>query len=214
MMQTDRQRRDFDLISTLVPDGARVLDVGCGDGALLTRLRNERAAIGRGLEVDPRKVSAALARGLSVIQGNADADLPDYPDAAFDVVLLTRSIQAMQRPDRVLQEARRIGRRVIVSFPNFGHWRVRLSLLRTGRMPVSQALPEQWYQTENIHLCTVRDFFDLCRAEGAPVEQIAAIRHSGRADRVGAAAIARANWLAEEAIFVLTGVVTVPPRQD
>ena len=145
----------------MIPPGARVLDVGCGDGALLEYLVHELGADGRGIELSQAGVNACVARGLSVIQGDADTDLKDYPSDAFDVAVLSQTLQATRAPRKVLGELVRIGRRAIVSFPNFGHWRVRWRLFYGGRMPNTPSLPDEWYATPNIHLCTILDFEDL-----------------------------------------------------
>ena len=164
----------------MVAQGSRVLDVGCGDGSLLQLLADTKAVDGRGMEVERERVNACVARGLSVIQGDADSDLADYPDDAFDYAILSLTIQATLRPKEVLEQLLRIGRYAIVSFPNFGHWRVRAHLLATGRMPVTENLPEPWYVTPNVHLCTIKDFADLCREVGARVEQSVAFNSAGR----------------------------------
>lgn len=190
-------RPDLAAIADAVPEGARVLDIGCGDGALLCALRDGKAVDGRGIELAPGNVAAAVARGLSVVQGDADTDLPDYPDGAFDMVILSDTLQAMRDPAAVLAELLRIGRRAVVSFPNFGHWRVRLSLLLGGRMPVTRTLPVAWHATANIHLCTVDDFRALLAEAGYAVEQ-AVFLSSGR--RIGGAL---ANLRAEQAMYVL-----------
>lgn len=190
-------RADLALIADLVPHGARVLDVGCGDGALIAHLRDHKAADARGIELSMRNVADAVARGASVIQGDADADLADYPSDAFDIAILSRTLQATQRPDRVLAELLRIARRAIVSFPNFGHWRVRRSLLLNGRMPMTPALPATWYDTGNIHLCTIADFQDLVLSKGWRIEQGRYL--SGGTLR----STAFANLCADEAVFLL-----------
>jgi methionine biosynthesis protein MetW len=163
-------RKDHLLVASLVEPGSRVLDVGCGDGALLALLRQQRQADARGIELSRDGVSQALARGLAVIQGDADTDLVDYPDDAFDYVILSETIQATRHPRLVLEQMLRIGRRAIVSFPNFGHWRVRWELGVRGRMPMTDNLPHSWYDTPNIHFCTMRDFVGLCRELGATME--------------------------------------------
>ena len=190
-------RPDLAIIASNVAPGSRVLDVGCGDGALMAALRDERQVDARGLELDPANVAAAVARGLSVIQGDADADLADYPADAFDYAILSQTLQTTHRPDRVLDELLRIGRRAFVSFPNFAHWRVRLSLLWGGRMPVTRLLPLEWYETPNIHHVTVDDFRAYVRSRGLKVE--GAWFLSG--DKLTSAAAA--NFRAEHAVFLL-----------
>jgi methionine biosynthesis protein MetW len=190
-------RPDLAAIADAVPAGARVLDIGCGDGALLAFLRDSKGVDARGIDVSAANVAGAVARGLSVMQGDADADLADYPDGAFDMVILSDTLQAMRSPATVLAELVRIGRRAVVSFPNFGHWRVRASLALGGRMPVTSSLPVSWHETPNIHFCTIDDFRALAAQLGLRVESAAFL--SG-AERRGAGL---ANLLAEQAVFVL-----------
>ena len=173
-------RVDLRLIADMVCPGSRVLDVGCGDGSLLAWLNKNKGVDGRGSELSMAGVSAAVAHGLSVIQGDADTDLRDYPTGAFDYVILSQTLQATYEPKTVLNDMLRIGRRGIVSFPNFGHWRVRRDLLLKGRMPVNETLSYEWYETPNIHFCTVRDFLDLCRALDITVEKSVALGHDGK----------------------------------
>ena len=163
-------RVDLLAIAGLVTPGTRVLDIGCGDGQLLKLLEATRNVDGRGVEISQKGVNECVARGLSVIQGDADSDLVDYPDKAFDFVILSQTLQATHRPRLVVDQMLRIGRKAIVSFPNFGHWRVRAALGFTGRMPVTRSLPYSWYDTPNIHFCTIRDFVNLCREVDATIE--------------------------------------------
>ena len=191
-------RPDLALIAAQVPAGARVLDVGCGDGTLMAALRDTKAIDVRGLEIDPANVAAAMERGLAVVQGDADRDLADYPDDSFDIAILSQTLQTSIRPDRVVDELLRIAPRAFVSFPNFAHWRVRLSLLWTGRMPVTRLLPVAWYETPNIHHVTVSDFRNWVEAKGIGVER--AWYLSG--DKPASAAAA--SWRAEHAIFLIS----------
>src|SRR5829696_5758319 len=154
----DELRRDLRLIADMIEPGTRVLDIGCGDGALLAYLAREKSVDARGIELSQSGVNACVRHGLSVIQGDADSDLDAFPNDAFDVVVLSRTLQATRQPRHVLEALLRIGKRAIVSFPNFGFWRVRLSLMFRGRMPVTELLNSPWYDTPNIHLCTIRDF--------------------------------------------------------
>lgn len=164
-------RPDLAKIAKHVPQGARVLDVGCGDGTLMAVLQTERGADARGMEIDPDEVEKAVGRGLSVVQGDADKDLAEYPDGAFDFAILSQTLQTAARPDLILDELLRVGRRAFVSFPNFAHWRMRMSLMFKGRMPVTPHLPVSWYETDNIHHVTVKDFGELLAAKGVKVER-------------------------------------------
>ena len=191
-------RPDLARIAANVPAGARVLDVGCGDGELMAELRAAKGVDARGMEIDPVAVERAVARGLSVVQGDANRDLADYPDGAFDVAILSQTLQTAQRPDWLLDQLLRVGRTAFVSFPNFGYWRMRMALLLGGRMPVTRHLPVSWYATDNIHHLTVADFRDLLTARGVKVEDswfFAAGREIGGAN---------ANWCAEHAVFRLS----------
>lgn len=176
-------RVDLQVVADFIPPRAKVLDVGCGDGALLHLLQEEKQVDGRGVELSQRGVNECVARGLSVIQGDADRDLVYYPDKGFDYVILSQTLQATRNPRTVLADLLRIGERAIVSFPNFGYWRVRLSLFLRGRMPVTKDLPYSWYDTPNIHFCTIRDFVSLCDEVGAKVERATAL--DGNGQRIG-----------------------------
>jgi methionine biosynthesis protein MetW len=173
-------RADQMLVASMVHAGSRVLDVGCGDGALLDHLARTKAVDARGIELSREGVAACVARGLAVIQGDADTDLFDYPDDCFDYVILSQTLQATHRPRVVLEQMLRVGRNAIVSFPNFGHWRVRASLLLQGRMPVSENLPFSWYETPNIHFCTIRDFVALTDEIDARIMRADALDASGK----------------------------------
>ena len=191
-------RPDLAVIAANVARGSRVLDIGCGDGALMAALRSQAGADARGMEIDAGGVASCVARGLPVIQGDADTDLAFYPDGSFDYAILSQTLQTTRRPDLVLDELVRIGRKAFVSFPNFAHWRVRLSLLWGGRMPVTRLLPVAWYETPNIHHVTIDDFRALVAARGIAVER--AWYLSG--DRETSAAAA--NFRAEHAVFLLS----------
>ena len=195
-------RADLQVIADLVVPGSRVLDVGCGDGALLAYLDAQKRADGRGVEISQTGVNSCVAHGLSVIQGDADADLKDYPSDAFDYVILSQTLQATHNPKLVVSEMVRIGRRAIVSFPNFGFWRVRLNLLFGGRMPVTKALGYAWYKTPNIHLCTLKDFVAMCREVGVTIEKGIALAHTGHASDIHPTGLFT-NWLAEQGVYLL-----------
>ncbi|WP_342360236.1 methionine biosynthesis protein MetW [Terrarubrum flagellatum] len=194
-------RIDLLLIASMVEPNTRVLDVGCGEGLLLELLRDTKNCDARGVELSRDNVSRAVARGLAVIQGDADADLVDYPDDGFDYVILSQTIQATRNPRQVLEHMLRVGRRAIVSFPNFGHWRIRSHLMFKGRMPMTENLPDSWYDTPNIHFCTIRDFVALC-------DEIGAVMESAVALNAGGYAAPKAPWwfwnlFGEQAVFVL-----------
>jgi methionine biosynthesis protein MetW len=196
-------RVDLVLIAEMVAPGARVLDVGCGDGELLHLLTETRGVDGRGIEISREGVNASVAKGLAVIQGDADVDLADYPDDAFDYVVLSQTLQAMRRPRWVLEQMLRIGRHAVVSFPNFGHWQIRTQLMFRGRMPITDNLRNSWYETPNIHFCTIRDFVELVRELDARMDRSVALNSWGRPVRW------HAPWwfwniFGEQALFLLS----------
>ena len=203
-MVPDRKsiRVDLQLIADMIEPHSRVLDVGCGDGALLDYLVHFRQVDGRGIELSTEGVNASISAGLSVIQGDADTDLKDYPDDVFDYVVLSQTLQAMVQPKAVLSHLLRIAKRAIVSFPNFAHWRARLALGILGRMPVSQTLPYEWYETPNIHLCTIRDFVALCRELDIVIEARKILDTRSRVRNVSTTFFS-ANLFGEQAVFLL-----------
>ncbi|QCN96599.1 methionine biosynthesis protein MetW (plasmid) [Azospirillum argentinense] len=194
-------RTDLKLIAEMVEPGSRVLDVGCGDGALLAFLSRQKGVDARGIELSMDGVHQCVAQGLSVIQGDAETDLKDYPPGAFDYVILSQTLQAMREPRTVLETMTRIGRRAIVSVPNFGYWRIRVQLLLTGRMPVTEKLGYQWWETPNIHFCTIKDFVVLAEEMGIRIERCMIVDRAGRV--TGHAHSGLANLLGEQGVFLL-----------
>ncbi len=202
MAQHHPLRQDLKLINDMIEDGTRVLDIGCGDGELLHYLSTERTVDGRGMELSMSGVQKAVARGLAVVQGDAETDLSDYPKDAFDYVILSKTLQATLNPRKIIDEMLRIGKHAIVSFPNFGHWRTRVDLLMRGRMPVNDLVPYSWYETPNIHFCTIQDFVVLCRDMNIEIKSSKAINAQGQVlpyDAHGR----WANLFAADALFLL-----------
>ena len=191
-------RPDLAAIAAHVDPGSRVLDIGCGDGDLMGVLEADKGCDARGLEINPVLVGRCVARGLSVVQGDADTDLANYPDKAFDYAILSQTLQTAARPDLMLDELLRVGRRAFVSFPNFAHWRTRAALMFGGKMPVTRALPVSWYETDNIHHVTVDDFRNLAKSKNAQIERSWFFADERALSPVGA------NWRAEFAVFELS----------
>ena len=196
-------REDFREILRLVRPGSRVLDVGCGEGELLELLTREKAVDGQGLEISTEGVSACLARGLAVVQGDGDRDLDHFPTKAFDYAILSKTLQQMREPRHVLNELLRIADRAVISLPNFGQWRVRWALLARGRMPETSALPDPWWSTPNIHLCTLHDFTALCDDLDLRIDACSALSE-GKPARPIDPTRAIENWRAESALFLLS----------
>ena len=155
-------KKEFKIISELIENNTRVLDVGCGDGTLMKYLKDEKNVDTRGLEISKNNVQNCTSKGLSVIEGNAEKDLHQFPNLSFDYVVLSQTLQAFYNPEKVIDDLLRVANKAIVTIPNFGHWKVRIHLLLKGTMPVTKTLPNEWYNTPNLHMCTIKDFFNLC----------------------------------------------------
>lgn len=194
-------RIDYSVILDLIPAGKKVLDLGCGDGTLLAGLVQSKGVIGRGIEISEEGVGACIARGLTVLQGDIDEGLRDYPDRSFDYVILNQTIQAVKKPDVVLSEMLRVGEKGVVGLPNFAFWRMRLYLLFNGRMPKTDFLPYDWYDTPNIHFCSILDFEEYCRRSSITVEKRVCLS-TDRGGRVLKGV--RPNLFAESAVYLLS----------
>ena len=175
-MSLINEKKDFKIIADLIPANSSVIDVGCNDGSLLEFLKEEKDINGRGMEIDQQKVQLCLSKGISVIEGDADLDLYDYPDNLFDYSILTYTLQATKSPKNVLSELVRISSKAIISFPNFGHWKIATSLLLKRKMPISEKLSYSWHETPNLHFCTINDFIDLCDEVGIRIEKQANLK--------------------------------------
>lgn len=195
-------RVDLQLIADMIEPNTRVLDVGCGNGDLLDHLWRTKQVDARGIEISTQGVQACVSAGLSVVQGDVETDLKDYPNDAFDYVILSQTLQAMHEPRDVMEQMLRIGKRAIVSLPNFTYWRLRLYIMFKGRMPKSENLPYEWYNTPNIHFCSIRDFVALTKEMGVSIEQSLFLNEEGSSRTIGNS-VAVANWFGEQGVFLL-----------
>jgi len=198
-----KMKNEFKIIANLLPIQSRVLDVGCGDGTLIEFLIKQKNIDARGIELAENKVKKCISRGLSVIQGNAETELSQFPDKAFDFVVLSQTLQAFYQPENVLNELLRIGKKVIISIPNFGYWRVRTSLLFFGKMPVTKSLPDSWYNTPNLHMCSIKDFYQFCDEKKIKMNKIIGINNE-KISSIYRINLEMKNLLSEVGIFLIS----------
>lgn len=191
-----------DILSGLIDMNSRVLDVGCGDGSLLLHLKKNKRVDGRGIEIDQNKVQESVSKGLAVIEGNAEKDLINYPDSSFDFAILNQSLQQFYDPRLVLNELLRIAKNAIVTIPNFGYWKVRLSLLFKGVMPVTKTLPNTWYNTPNLHMCTIKDFYELCSLDNIKIVKSISVS-GGKISNIQRGNLEIKNFVSEIGIFLI-----------
>ena len=196
-------KNEFKIIANLLPNQSRVLDVGCGDGTLIEALIEQKNIDARGIELDENKVKQCISKGLSVIQGNAETELSQFPDKAFDFVVLSQTLQAFYQPENVLNELLRIGKKVIISIPNFGYWQVRTSLLFFGKMPVTKFLPDSWYNTLNLHVCSIKDFYQFCDKKKIKMNKIIGINNE-KISSINRINLEMKNLLSEVGIFLIS----------
>ena len=196
-------KNEFKIIANLLPVQSRVLDVGCGDGALIEVLIKQKGIDARGIELEENKVKQCISKGLSVIQGNAETELGQFPDKAFDFVVLSQTLQAFYQPENVLDQLLRIGKKVIISIPNFGYWQVRTSLLFFGKMPVTKSLPDSWYNTPNLHVCSIKDFYQFCSKKKIKIDKIIGINNE-KISSINRINLEMKNLLSEIGIFLIS----------
>jgi len=198
-----KMKNEFKIITNLLPIRSRVLDVGCGDGTLIEALIKQKNIDARGIELEENKVKQCISKGLSVIQGNAETELNQFPDKAFDFVVLSQTLQAFYQPEIVLSELLRIGKKVIISIPNFGYWKVRTSLLFFGKMPVTKSLPDDWYNTPNLHMCSIKDFYQFCDKKKIKMDRIISINNE-KTSSINRINLEMKNLLSEVGIFLIS----------
>jgi methionine biosynthesis protein MetW len=196
-------KNEFKIIANLLPTHSRVLDVGCGDGSLIEVLIKQKNIDARGIELEENKVKQCISKGFSVIQGNAENELGQFPNKAFDFVILSQTLQAFYQPENVLNELLRIGKKVIISIPNFGYWQVRASLLFFGKMPVTKSLPDFWYNTPNLHMCSIKDFYQFCDKKKIKIDKIIGINNE-KISSINRINLEMKNLLSEVGIFLIS----------
>ena len=201
-MKNSKMKKEFKVISDLLPNNSRVLDVGCGDGSLMKFLEMEKNIEVRGLELNQDNVQQCIHKGLPVIQGNAETELHQFPNQSFDYVVLSQTLQAFYNPEKVLEELLRIGRSVVISIPNFGYWKVRTKLLFFGKMPVTKTLPNTWYNTPNLHMCTIQDFYNFCNNKGINIFKTISL-NGQKTSKITSSNLKFKNLISELGIFLL-----------
>ena len=195
-------KREFEIIADLLPQNSRVLDVGCGDGILMEYLKYNKEIDIRGIEISKDNVQKCLSKGLTVIEGDAEKDLLQFPDSSFDFVILSQTLQAFLNPEIVIKELLRVGKKAIVTIPNFGFWKVRLHLLIKGTMPITKNLPDEWYNTPNLHMCTIKDFYNFCENRKIKLDKSLAL-HNEKISSINKLNLNTKNLSAELGIFLI-----------
>ena len=195
-------KEEFKVISKLIDERSRVLDVGCGDGILMEYLSKNKVVDVRGLEISKEKVKKCLSNGLAVVEGNAEYDLKQFPDLSFDYVILSQTLQAFMSPENVIKDLLRVGKKVIVTIPNFGHWKIRVDLLFKGEMPITKNLPYEWYNTPNLHMCTIQDFYNFCNNKGISIYKIISL-NGQKTSKITSSNLKYKNLISELGIFLL-----------
>ena len=195
-------KEEFKVISKLIDEKSRVLDVGCGDGILMEYLSKNKVVDVRGLEISKEKVKKCLSNGLAVVEGNAEYDLKQFPDLSFDYVILSQTLQAFMSPENVIKDLLRVGKKVIVTIPNFGHWKVRVDLLFKGEMPITKNLPYEWYNTPNLHMCTIQDFYNFCNNKGISIFKTISL-NGQKTSKITSSNLKFKNLISELGIFLL-----------